>query len=73
MEFMQKGKHEQRYELVFLLDELFRQDGINRDEYTQLNIMLAESFELEKERESTKDGAELTTMEDDEDEGKQKK
>ena len=70
---MRQGKHEHRNELVFLLDELSRQDGINRDEYTQLNNILAESLESETETESTKDEAESTTMEDDEDEGKLKK
>ena len=57
---MRQGKHEHRNELVFLLDELFRQDGINRDEYAQLNNMLAESLKSE-DIQSTKNGAELTT------------
>ena len=30
--------------MVFLLDELLRQEGITRDEYTQLNNVLAESL-----------------------------
>ena len=65
-EFMRQEKHEHRNELVFLLDELLRQDGINRDEYAQYNNMLAESLGsgLAKEIESTKDEAESTTMED---------
>ena len=65
------GKHEHRNEVVFLLDELLRQDAINRDEYAQLNNMLAESLDEEDEIESTKDESESTTME--EDEGKLKK
>ena len=74
--FTQHGKHEHRNELVFLLDEVLRQDGINRDEYAQLNNMLAESLDEEddddeEERESTKD--DLTTMEDETREGKLKK
>ena len=46
-----------------------RQDGINRDEYAQLNNMLAES--LDEEIESAKNETESTTMK--EDEGKLKK
>ena len=68
-EYRWQAKHEHRNELVFLLDELLRQDGITRDEYSQLNNMLAES--LDEEDESTKDETESTTME--EDEGKLKK
>ena len=29
---------------MFLLDELLQKDGINREEYTQLNNILAESL-----------------------------
>ena len=43
-EFVRQGKHQ----LVFLLDEVLRQDGINRHEYAQLNNMVAESLESEK-------------------------
>ena len=68
-EFMRQGKHKHRNELDFLLDELLRQDGINRDEYTRLNNML----ESETEIESTKDEAESTTMEEEEEEVKMKK
>ena len=32
IEFTRQGKHEHRNELVFLLDELLRKDGINREE-----------------------------------------
>ena len=66
-EFIRQGKHEHRNELVFLLDELLRQDDINRDEYVQVNNILAESLELEK---STKDEAGSTTIEDKSREGK---
>ena len=61
--------HDHRNELLFLLDVLLRQDGINRDEYAQLNNMLPKS--LDEEDESTKDEVESTTME--EDEGRLKK
>ena len=44
---MRHGKHGHRNERVFLLDELLRQDGINRDEYKQLNTMLTESIDEE--------------------------
>ena len=43
-EFTRQGKREHRNELVFLLDELLRRGGINREEYTQLNNILAESL-----------------------------
>ena len=43
-EFPLEGKHEHRNELVFLLDELLRKGGINREEYRQLNNTLAESL-----------------------------
>ena len=51
---MRHGKHGHRNELVFLLDELLQQDGINRNEYKQLNTMLAESIdeEMDIERDS---------------------
>ena len=55
------------------MDELLRQDDVNRDEYIRLNNLLAESLDLETKTESTKDVAESTTIEDDEDEGKQEK
>ena len=70
-ECRRQGKHEHRNELVFLLDELLREDDINQAEYAQLNKMLAESLDEEDEIESTKDETESTTME--EDEGKLKK
>ena len=63
-EFMLQGKHVHRNKLVFLLDELLRQD-----KHTQLNNMLTESLELE-ERESTEDKAESAMMEDESCEGK---
>ena len=50
-EFAREGKHEHRNELVFLLDELLRQGGVNRSEYKQLNNVLAESLGTGKEEE----------------------
>ena len=44
---MQEEKHEHRSEIVSKLDELLRQDTITRDEYKQLNTMLAESLDEE--------------------------
>ena len=38
-----------RNELVFLLDELLRQDAISRETYTQLNYMLAQSLDGNKD------------------------
>ena len=35
-----EGKHKHRYELVFLLNDLLRQDDINRDDNAKLNNML---------------------------------
>ena len=43
-EFIRQKKHEHSNELVFLLDELLRQEAIDRDVYTQLNALLAESL-----------------------------
>ena len=68
-EYRRLGKQGHGKELVFLLDGLLQQDGINREEYAQLHNMLAES--LYEEDESMKEEAESTTME--EDEGKLKK
>ena len=39
---MRQQKHEHRNELVFLLDELLRQETITRDEYKRLNNFLSE-------------------------------
>ena len=36
-EYNLDGKYEHRNELVFLLDEMLRQEGINREEYEKLN------------------------------------
>ena len=41
IEFARGGKHEHRNELVFLLDELLRQNAINKNEYQRLNNILA--------------------------------
>ena len=43
-EFRRQGKHEHRNELVFLLDELLLQQGIDREECTILNNILAKSL-----------------------------
>ena len=40
VEFVRKGKHENRKELEFLLDEMLRQGTIDPAEYTQLNTRL---------------------------------
>ena len=42
-EFTQ-GRHEHRNELVALLDELLRQNGISREEYTRRNNVIAKSL-----------------------------
>ena len=44
-EFMRQQKHEHRNELVFLIDELLRQEAITRDEYKLLNNFLSESLD----------------------------
>ena len=51
IEFIRQKKHEHRNELVFLLDELLRQEAIDRDEYNTLNGLLAES--LKKDHKDT--------------------
>ena len=43
MEFSDEDKNK----LVFLLDELLRQEALNRDEYIKLNTMLAETIDEE--------------------------
>ena len=43
-EFTRQGKHEPINELVFLLDELLRQQGIDREEYTIFNNTHAKSL-----------------------------
>ena len=54
-EFIREGKHEHRNALVFLLDELLRQEGIGRKQYKQLNTMLAESLVDDVEEEMAAD------------------
>ena len=56
--FMRKGKHENRNELEFLLDELLRQAAIDPTEYTQLNTRLTEAEDLttDKEKERRRRG-----------------
>ena len=44
-EFMREGKHVHRNEIGFLLDGLLRQEGINRDEYIQINDKFGESID----------------------------
>ena len=46
-EFMREEKHEHRNKISSILDELLRQDAITRDEYKQLNTLLAESLNEE--------------------------
>ena len=55
-EFTRQGKHEHRNEHEFLLDDLLRNDGINRERYTQLNNILAESLGSGIEEEETAEG-----------------
>ena len=50
MGFVRKGKHENRNELEFLLDELLRQGALDPSEYTQLNTRLTEEEERERRR-----------------------
>ena len=73
--FTLQGKHEHRKELVFLFNELLWQEGINWDEYAQLNNILTESLDDgEEDIELTKDeAAESTILEDETREGKLKK
>ena len=60
-----KGKHKHRNELVFLLDELLRQEGIDRDQYKQLNTVLVES--LDEEDSDVKEEEEMAVDAEDED------
>ena len=58
--FVRKGKHENRNELEFLLDDLLCQGAIDPTEYTQLNTRLTEEEDLmtdkeEKEEEEEED------------------
>ena len=60
MGFVRKGKHENRNELEFLMDELLRQGALDPNEYTQLNTRLTEEEDLttdkeEKEEEEDKE------------------
>ena len=49
--FARKGKHENRNELEFLVDELLRQGVIDPTEYTQLNTRLTEEEDLTIDKE----------------------
>ena len=58
--FVRMGKHENRNEFEFLLDELLRQGALDPTEYTQLNTRLTEEEDLttdkeEKEEEDEKE------------------
>ena len=55
-EFNLKRKLEHRNELVSLLDEMLRQEGINRDEYEKLNNKIVSIAEKEEEGEEEKEG-----------------
>ena len=44
-EMFTQGRHEHRNELVALLDELLRQNGISREEYTRRNNVIAKSLD----------------------------
>ena len=57
--FMRHNQHQHRDELVFLLDELLRQDAISREIYTQLNYMLAQSLDGSKDENDDDDDEEL--------------
>ena len=64
-EFTRQGKHEHRNDLVFLLDELLRQQDIDKEEYTILNNALAKSLgsgitDDEEEEEDVDDNDEET-------------
>ena len=59
-EFTQ-GRHEHRNELVALLDELLRQNGISREEYTRRNNVIAKSLD------ASADGDDADTMHADDD------
>ena len=49
--FVRKGKHENRNELEFLLDELLREGAIDPTEYTQLNTRLTAAEDLTTDKE----------------------
>ena len=63
--FVRKGKHENRTELEFLLDELLRQGVIDPTEYTQLNSGLTVKEDLttdKEEKEETEENKEEDNM-----------
>ena len=64
-EFIREGMHKHRNEVEFLLGELLRQEGIDRDQYKQLNNTLAESFDGEDG--DVKEDAEMDVDAEDED------
>ena len=63
--FVRKGKHENRNELEFLLDELLRQGALDPTEYTQSTTRLTEAEDLtidteEKEEEEDEEEENMT-------------
>ena len=73
MEFTRQGKHNNRNEIVFLLDELLRQEGITRDEYAKLNNILAESVGsgIDAEKSPKEEAMEVVPEYEDEDSSKE--
>ena len=61
VEFTRQGKHENRNELVALLDEMLRRKAIERDEYKRLNDLVASSLPSTGEEKSKK-STELTSI-----------
>ena len=61
VEFTRQGKHENRNELVALLDEMLRRKAIERDEYKRLNDLIASSLPSTGEEKSKK-STELTSI-----------
>ena len=64
--FVRKGKHENRNELEFLLDELLPQGAIDPTEYTQLNTGLTEEEDLTIDKEEEEEGEEEEEDEEEE-------
>ena len=66
-EFTRQGKHEHRNEIVFVFDELLRQETITRDDYTKLNNILAESLGENDDRSEEMDVDDAAENEESED------
>ena len=65
VKFMRHNKHEHTNELMFLLDEMLRQEAITPTVYTQLNTSLTEAADLrtdEAEKEEDSDDEEQNLM-----------